>query len=103
MHRVARRVEGGGDAHMQMLPKLARALMKKDFKAALASATTEAEVVAIVEAQVALDPPKAAAAPSTMPGSSATLSRSPFTSATDFGRRFSSSTCKACASSLDER
>ena len=37
--------EGGGDAHMQMLPKLARALMKKDFKAALAAATTEAEVV----------------------------------------------------------
>ncbi len=55
--------EGGGDAHMQMLPKLARALMKKDFKAALAAATTEAEVVAIVEAQVALDPPKAAAPP----------------------------------------
>ena len=54
--------EGGGDAHMQMLPKLARALMKKDFKAALAAATTEAEVVAIVEAQVALDPPKAAPA-----------------------------------------
>ena len=43
--------EGGGDAHMQMLPKLARALMKKDFKAALAAATTEAEVVAIVEAR----------------------------------------------------
>ena len=54
--------EGGGDAHMQMLPKLARALMKKDFKAALAAATTEAEVVGIVEAQVALDPPKAAPA-----------------------------------------
>jgi PTS system fructose-specific IIC component len=47
---------GGGDAHMQMLPKLARALMKKDFKArALAAATTEAEVVDIVEAEVALD------------------------------------------------
>ena len=29
--------EAGGDAHMQMLPKLARALMKKDFKAALAA------------------------------------------------------------------
>ncbi|MFL6168135.1 MAG: fructose PTS transporter subunit IIA, partial [Ornithinibacter sp.] len=54
--------EGGGDAHMQMLPKLARALMKKDFKAALAAATTEAEVVAIVEEQVSLDPPKAAPA-----------------------------------------
>ncbi len=55
--------EGGGDAHMQMLPKLARALMKKDFKAALAAATTEAEVVHIVEAEVALDPAPAAAAP----------------------------------------
>ena len=55
--------EGGGDAHMQMLPKLARALMKKDFKAALAAATTEAEVVGIVERQVALDPPRPAAAP----------------------------------------
>ena len=52
--------EGGGDAHMQMLPKLARALMKKEFKAALAAATTEAEVVRIVEAEVALDPAPAA-------------------------------------------
>ncbi|GAA2745296.1 fructose-specific PTS transporter subunit EIIC [Terrabacter aerolatus] len=53
--------EGGGDAHMQMLPKLARALMKKDFKAALAAATTEAEVVRIVSAEVELDQPAAAA------------------------------------------
>jgi fructose PTS system EIIBC or EIIC component len=58
--------EGGGDAHMQMLPKLARALMKKDFKAALAAATTEDEVVRIVEAEVALDPaPAPTAAPAT--------------------------------------
>jgi len=64
--------EGGGDAHMQMLPKLARALMKKDFKAALAAATTEAEVVAIVEAQVALDPPKAAPAAAAAPAAVAT-------------------------------
>lgn len=49
--------EGGGDVHMQMLPKLARALMKKDFKAALAEATTEAEVVRIVSDEVALDEP----------------------------------------------
>ena len=55
--------EGGGDAHMQMLPKLARALMKKEFKAALAAATTEAEVVRIVSAEVALDQPAAAPAP----------------------------------------
>ncbi|WP_392544535.1 fructose-specific PTS transporter subunit EIIC [Oryzobacter telluris] len=59
---------GGGDAHMQMLPKLARALMKKDFKAALAAATTEEEVAQIVNAEVALDPPKEeAAAPAAVP------------------------------------
>jgi len=57
--------EGGGDAHMQMLPKLARALMKKEFKAALAAATTEAEVVGIVEAEVALDPAPASPAAAT--------------------------------------
>lgn len=51
--------EGGGDAHMQMLPKLARALMKQDFKAALAAAATPAEVVQIVSAEVQLDSPKA--------------------------------------------
>jgi fructose PTS system EIIBC or EIIC component len=64
--------EGGGDAHMQMLPKLARALMKKDFKAALAAATTKTEVVEIVEAQVALDPPKAAPAAAAAPVAAAT-------------------------------
>ncbi|HSU73624.1 MAG TPA: fructose-specific PTS transporter subunit EIIC [Terrabacter sp.] len=57
--------EGGGDAHMQMLPKLARALMKKDFKAALAAATTEAEVVRIVSAEVGLDQPAPAASAAT--------------------------------------
>lgn len=57
--------EAGGDAHMQMLPKLARALMKSEFKAALAGATTEAEVVEIVSAEVALDPAPADASGST--------------------------------------
>ncbi|KJK10324.1 PTS lactose transporter subunit IIC [Terrabacter sp. 28] len=63
--------EGGGDAHMQMLPKLARALMKKDFKAALAAATTEAEVVRIVSAEVELDQPAGAAAPAAAPAAAA--------------------------------
>ncbi|KAB7743507.1 PTS lactose transporter subunit IIC [Nostocoides sp. F2B08] len=54
--------EAGGEAHMQMLPKLARALMKKDFKEALAAATSEAEVVDIVSREVALDAPAAGAA-----------------------------------------
>lgn len=59
--------EGGGEAHMQVLPKLARALMDTSFRAALEAATTEAEVVDIVNARVALDEPDAAAAPATAP------------------------------------
>lgn len=68
--------EAGGDAHMQMLPKLARALMKKDFRAALAGATTPAEIVAIVNTEVSLDPapansPADANTPATKAGASA--------------------------------
>src|SRR5664279_215295 len=44
--------EDGGAAHMDMLPKLARALMRDSFKNALRAATTEDEVVALVEAEV---------------------------------------------------
>jgi len=55
--------EGGGDAHMQMLPKLARALMRSEFREALLGATTAAEVVDVVNAHVQLDEaPKAAPA-----------------------------------------
>ena len=53
--------EGGGDAHMQMLPKLARALMKPAFRQALSDATTPAQVVELVNAEVSLDAPAAAA------------------------------------------
>ena len=60
--------EAGGEAHMQMLPKLARALMRSEFRDALLAATTEAEVVAIVGEHVQLDE----AAPS--PAASATAS-----------------------------
>lgn len=49
----------GGDAHMQVLPQLARALMREDFRAALLAATTPAEVVEIVEQHVQLDTPAA--------------------------------------------
>lgn len=54
--------EGGGEAHMQMLPKLAKALMNKDFRAQLESATTSEEVVGIVNGHVRLDEPAAPAA-----------------------------------------
>lgn len=56
--------EAGGEAHMQMLPKLARALMKKEFKEALLAAVTPAEVVGIVNREVALDPPAEPVSPS---------------------------------------
>ncbi|PIJ44117.1 PTS lactose transporter subunit IIC [Leucobacter sp. OLES1] len=51
----------GGDAHMQVLPQLARALMREDFRAALLAAETPAEVVAIVDEHVRLDPAPAPA------------------------------------------
>jgi PTS system fructose-specific IIC component len=53
----------GGDAtHLQLLTKLARALVKKDFTDSLRAATTPDEVVALVLAVVG-DAPAAAAAP----------------------------------------
>jgi PTS system fructose-specific IIC component len=63
---------GGGDAHMQMLPKLARALMKKDFKDALAAATSPEEVVRIVSAEVALDAPAGSSAAASAPAGTST-------------------------------
>lgn len=45
----------GGEAHMQMLPKLAKALMNKDFRARLESATSDQEVVDLVNDHVSLD------------------------------------------------
>src|SRR5690242_8915089 len=62
--------ESGGDAHMQMLPKLARALMKQDFQDALLAATTESEVVRIVSQEVALDAPAGAPASTSASGAS---------------------------------
>ncbi|MCV2393617.1 fructose-specific PTS transporter subunit EIIC [Actinotalea sp. M2MS4P-6] len=68
--------EEGGEAHMQMLPKLARALVKPEFTAALMSATTEAEVVRIVSDEVALDEPEAAA-PEAAPPAAGTSAATP--------------------------
>ena len=70
--------EAGGDAHMQMLPKLARALMRSEFREALLSATTAAEVVAIVGEHVKLDEaPAPAAAPDPAPATEPDPSTSP--------------------------
>ncbi|KRC56861.1 MULTISPECIES: fructose-specific PTS transporter subunit EIIC [unclassified Nocardioides] len=51
--------EGGGNAHLQILAKLARSLVKPEFTDALRSAATPEAVVAIVQAVV--DPPAAPA------------------------------------------
>lgn len=53
---------GADNAHLKLLSKLARSLIKKDFTAALRAATTPAEIVALVDEALA-DKPKAAATP----------------------------------------
>ncbi|WP_449374092.1 PTS fructose transporter subunit IIABC [Arthrobacter psychrolactophilus] len=53
---------GADNAHLKLLSKLARSLIKKDFTAALRAATTPAEIVALVDEALA-DKPKVAAAP----------------------------------------
>ncbi|EWT03353.1 PTS lactose transporter subunit IIC [Intrasporangium oryzae NRRL B-24470] len=100
--------ESGGEAHMQMLPKLARALMKKDFKAALAAATTEAEVVRIVSAEVALDQPAAAAAgaPAASAGADATgaaAHEGRVASAAELGAELATGVTATAVGSLAER
>lgn len=74
--------EAGGDAHMQMLPKLAKALMDKTFRAQLEAATSTEQVVELVNSRVSLDAapgaagtaaPAAAAASAAAPASSGSL------------------------------
>ena len=66
----------GGDAtHLQLLTKLARALVKKDFTDALRAATTPDEVVALV-LDVVGDAPAAPAAAAAPAGATATGGRS---------------------------
>src|SRR5690349_21713954 len=58
----------GGDAtHLQLLTKLARALVKPDFTAGLRSAATEQEVVDLVLAVVGDPSPRATSAPAPAP------------------------------------
>lgn len=52
--------EGADQEHLKLLSKLARSLIKKDFTAALRAASSEAEVVELVEGALA-DKPAAAA------------------------------------------
>ncbi|GAB4008199.1 PTS fructose transporter subunit IIABC [Nocardioides ultimimeridianus] len=53
--------DGGGDAHLKILTKLARALVRAEFTDGLRSASTPAEVVALVDGVVGEQPAVAAA------------------------------------------
>ena len=55
--------EGGGKAHLKILSKLARALVKKDFLEALRNAETKDEIVKVVLDVVNAEKPKKKAAP----------------------------------------
>ncbi|SFT81212.1 fructose-specific PTS transporter subunit EIIC [Arthrobacter sp. ov118] len=56
--------EGADQDHLKLLSKLARSLIKKDFTGSLRAATTQAEIVELVEAALADKPtPHAEAAP----------------------------------------
>lgn len=44
--------EGGGEDHLAILAKLARKLMREDFKASLRSAASADDIVAIIDEQV---------------------------------------------------
>lgn len=54
--------EGGGKAHLKILSKLARALVKKDFLEALRTAKTKEEIVSLVLDVVNAEKPKKKAA-----------------------------------------
>lgn len=66
--------EGGGNAHLQILTRLARALVKPEFTDALRTAATPDDVVAIV-ADVVGEAPAAEAAPTTASTSSTPATR----------------------------
>ena len=57
--------EGEGQAHLKLLSKLARALVRKDFVAALRAAGSEQEIVDLVDNVV--NPPAGAATPAAAP------------------------------------
>ncbi|MFC6713949.1 fructose-specific PTS transporter subunit EIIC [Branchiibius cervicis] len=62
---------------MQMLPKLAKALMNKDFRARLESATSDQEVVDLVNEHVSLDEPAPAGTAGTADAATAPITEAP--------------------------
>ncbi|OFR66454.1 fructose-specific PTS transporter subunit EIIC [Corynebacterium sp. HMSC078H07] len=65
--------EGGGKAHLKILSKLARALVKKDFLEALRNAETKDEIVKVVLDVVNAEKPKKKAVPAESAAAGATV------------------------------
>jgi len=73
--------EGGGKAHLKILSKLARALVKKDFLEALRNAETKDEIVKVVLDVVNAEKPKKKAVPAESAAAGATVPASTSSSA----------------------
>lgn len=71
--------DGADQAHLKLLSKLARALVKKSFTGALREAKSEAEIVELVREVVADKPAAAAAAPVAAPAAEAAPAAAPGT------------------------
>ncbi|SDS76238.1 PTS system D-fructose-specific IIA component (F1P-forming), Frc family /PTS system D-fructose-specific IIB component (F1P-forming), Frc family /PTS system D-fructose-specific IIC component (F1P-forming), Frc family [Pseudarthrobacter equi] len=74
--------DGADQAHLKLLSKLARSLIKKDFTAALRNASSEAEIVELVDGALADKPAAHAAAPAETVAAGAAASSVPAGSAT---------------------
>ena len=70
--------EGGGKAHLKILSKLARALVKKDFLEALRTAQTKEEIVSLVLDVVNAEKPKKKATSSAVSYTHLTLPTTPY-------------------------
>lgn len=73
---------GGGKAHLKILSKLARGLVKKDFRAALRGAATPEEIVDVVDARIAGAAQKTASEPTAASDRSEPVPVTPTTSVT---------------------
>jgi fructose PTS system EIIBC or EIIC component len=74
---------GADQEHLKLLSKLARSLIKKDFTGALRAASSQAEIVELVEGALADKPaPAAAAAPAESAGAGAVAGATPATGGT---------------------
>lgn len=74
---------GADQEHLKLLSKLARSLIKKDFTGALRAASSQAEIVELVEGALADKPaPAAAAAPAEGAGAGAAAGAAPATGGT---------------------